>query len=78
MKAKTVIVGASIGVGIAAASYLVGMGIGATVFLVEEEVKKREESKTPAQAHGPKVEKIRNPIKRNKTNKAFDDIVDKY
>lgn len=80
MKAKTVILGASIGIGVASAAYLVGMGIGATTVLLEEEVKKQQKEKASKtqKPKGPKAEQVRNPIKRNKTNKQFEDIVDKY
>jgi hypothetical protein len=75
MKANTriVVIGVLI---IPPVAFTLGVGIAAVSDMLSEDKKKHKE--TPPQTSGPKVEKIKNPIRRKKVYIKFEDIVNRY
>lgn len=60
------------------AVWVVGTGLGVCAYQIEELIKSKKKPTTPTQNLGPKVEKIKNPVRRHNVNKKFTDITDKY
>ncbi|UQS94710.1 membrane protein [Arthrobacter phage Zeina] len=64
--------------GTVVATFATCVVIGAAWAEIEDRQKKAAANGPKYQTAGPKVEKIRNPIRRHRTYKKFEDIVDKY
>jgi hypothetical protein len=77
IKMKFVTKVAITGLALAPVAFTLGVGIAAVSDMLDEKSKKCTE-KTPPQTSGPKVEKIKNPVKRKKVYKQFEDIVNRY
>lgn len=73
--AKIVIVGGAVSIPVA---WFCGVGIGATVFIAQEEMSERKKLKAEEQTAGPKIEKIGSARKRKKTYDEFKSIIDRY
>ena len=64
-------------IGMVPATIGVAVIVDVTTIVLKKELKKRKPENPPT-AHGPKVEKIRNPFVRTKVYKSFDDITNRY